>query len=86
MDLRTWGVGWVSWDEVRKWHGHIYTTKHKLDSGELPAQGDQLGALLSPRRVGYGGWEGDIRWRRYGCICICIADSLCYKAETNTPL
>ena len=19
-------------------------------------------------------------------ICICIADSLCYKAETNTPL
>ena len=23
---------------------------------------------------------------RYGDICICIADSLCYKAETNTPL
>ena len=22
----------------------------------------------------------------YGDICICIADSLCYKAETNTPL
>ena len=25
-------------------------------------------------------------FRRYGDICICIADSLCYKAETNTPL
>ena len=24
--------------------------------------------------------------KRYGDICICIADSLCYKAETNTPL
>ena len=34
------------------------------------------------------GWdrEGDARGRRYGDICICIADSLCYKAETNTPL
>ena len=26
------------------------------------------------------------RGRRYGNICICIADSLCYKAEANTPL
>ena len=24
--------------------------------------------------------------RRYGNVCICVADSLCYKAETNTPL
>ena len=31
-------------------------------------------------------WEGDARGRRYGDRCICIADSLCYKAETNTPL
>ena len=31
-----------------------------------------------------GGWEGDARGRRYGDICICIADSLCYTAETNT--
>ena len=50
------------------------------------AQGDQLGALCPPRGVGEGGWEGDARGRRYGDICICIADSLCYKAETNTPL
>ena len=28
-------------------------------------------------------WEGDARGRRYGDICICIADTLCYKGETN---
>ena len=32
------------------------------------------------------GREGDARGKRYGNICICITDSLCYKAETNTPL
>ena len=33
-----------------------------------------------------GGREGDARGKRYEdiCICICMADSLCYKAETNT--
>ena len=34
------------------------------------------------------GWDrkdgrGDARGRGYGDICICIADSLCYKAETK---
>ena len=32
MDLKTQGVGRVSWDKVREWHGHIYTTKCKIDS------------------------------------------------------
>ena len=32
MDLRTRGEGRVSWDKVREWHGHIYTTKCKTDS------------------------------------------------------
>ena len=32
MDLRTRGGGRVSWDEVREFHGHIYTTKCKIDS------------------------------------------------------
>ena len=31
-DLGTWGGGRVSWDKVREWHGHIYTTKCKTDS------------------------------------------------------
>ena len=26
------------------------------------------------------------RGTRYGNICICITDSFCYKADTNTPL
>ena len=25
-------MGRVSWDEVREWHGHIYTTKCKIAS------------------------------------------------------
>ena len=50
------------------------------------AQGDQLGALWSPRGVGYGGWEGNARGTRYGNVFICIADSFSYKAESNTPL
>ena len=33
-----------------------------------------------------GGKEGDARGKRYGDICICITDSLYYKAETNTPI
>ena len=32
MDLRTWRWGRVSWEEVREWQGHIYTTKCKIDS------------------------------------------------------
>ena len=33
------------------------------------------------------GWrEGDARGKRYGDICICITDSVCYKAESDTPL
>ena len=34
----------------------------------------------------YSHLEGDARGKRYGNICICITDSLCYKEETNTPL
>ena len=32
MDLRTWGRVRVSWDKVREWHVHIYTTERKTDS------------------------------------------------------
>ena len=50
------------------------------------AQGNQLGALWSPREVLYGGWEWDARGRWYGDIGIRIADLLCYTAATNTIL
>ena len=36
MDLRIWGGGRVTWDKVREWHGHIYTTKRKIGSGKQP--------------------------------------------------
>ena len=45
--------------------------------------------MLSDHLEGWdrkGGREGDARGKRYEDICIGIADSLCYKAETNTPL
>ena len=32
IDLRKQGGRRVSWDEVREWHRHIYTTKCKIDS------------------------------------------------------
>ena len=32
---------------------------------------------------GEGGREGDARGKRNGDICMRIADSLCYTAETN---
>ena len=32
------------------------------------------------------GREGDTRGKRYGHICICIADLLCCRAEASTPL
>ena len=30
--LEDTGRGRVSWEEVREWHGHMYTTKCKIDS------------------------------------------------------
>ena len=37
-------------------------------------------------KYGWGGRVGDATGRRYGDICICMAGSLCYTEETNTPL
>ena len=51
------------------------------------AQGDQL--CVCDHLEGWdseGGREGDARGKRYGNIRICVTDTLCYKAETNTPL
>ena len=90
MDLRTRGGGRVSWEEVREWHGHIYTTKCKIDTQwEAAAQHRDISSVLCDHLEGWdreGGREGDASGKRYGDICICITDSLCYKAETNTPL
>ena len=45
--MRTWGGGRVSCDEVREWHGHIYTTKYKIDSyWEAAAQHRGISSVL----------------------------------------
>ena len=89
MDLRIRGRGRVSQDKVREWHGHIYTTKRKIDSQwEAAAQHREISSVLCDHLEGWdreGRREGDARGKRYGDICICITDSLCYKAETTTP-
>ena len=74
-----------------KWESgmDIYTipnVKYIASGKQRIAQGDQLSALWPHREVGYGRWEGYVRVRGYGNISICIADWLCYTAETNTPL
>ena len=81
MDLRTWGGGRVSWDEVREWMD-IYTLPNvkQIASGKKPhSTGRSARCFVTTKGVGEGG-------RGYGDICIRIADSLCYTEETNTPL
>ena len=41
VNLRTWGGRGVGWDEVREWHGHIYTYIH-MPNVEWMAGGKQL--------------------------------------------
>ena len=45
--MRTRGGGRESWDEVRELHGHIYTTKCKIDSlWEAAAQHREITSVL----------------------------------------
>ena len=54
MDLRTRGGGRVSWDEVREWHGHIYTTTCKTDSyWEAAAEHRELRSVLCDHLEGW---------------------------------
>ena len=57
MDLRAWGVGRVSWDEMREWHGFINTTKCKIDSQwEAAAQHREIGSGLCDH---LDGWDSE---------------------------
>ena len=84
------GRGKGKCDKVREWHGHIYTTKRKIDSyWEAAAQHREINSVLCDDLEGWdreGGREGYARGRGYGDTCIRIADSLCYTVETNTTL
>ena len=54
MDLRTRGGGRVSWDEVREWHGHIHTTKCKIDSWwDAAAQHREISSVLWDQLEGW---------------------------------
>ena len=88
MDLRTQGGGSVSWDEVRVWHRHICTTKYKIDSQwEAAAQHREISSVLCDHIEGWDRDGGRETQEGGGMgIYIHIADSLCYTAETNTPL
>ena len=75
MDLRTRGGGRVSWDQVREWHGLIYTTKYKIDSGKQPHSTGRSArcfvSVLCDHLEGWdgeGGREGDARGKRNGNI------------------
>ena len=59
MDLRIWGGGGVRCDRVREWHGHIYTTKCKIDSRwEAAAQHREISSVLCDHLEGrVGGRE-----------------------------
>ena len=86
MDLRAQGGRRVNWDKVREWHGHIYTTKCKTDSQwEAAAQHREISLVLCDHLEGWHR-EGGKEMQERGDICICIAYSLCYTAETNTTL
>ena len=69
----------------------IYTLPNvkQIASGKQPHSTGRSALCLCDHLEGCdreGGREGDPKGKGYGDICICIADSLCYKAETNTPL
>ena len=75
---------------MREWHGHVSTTKRKIDSlWEAASWHRDISLVLCDHLAGWdreGGRVGDARGKRSGDICMCITASLCYKAEINTPL
>ena len=81
----------MSFDRARESHGYIHTNKRsKVDSkGEAATRHRDISLGRWDNLEGWEGErgrEGDTRGKTHGSICICIADSLCYKAKTNTPL
>ena len=59
MDLRTRGGGRVSWDEVRAWHRHIYTTKCKITSWwEVAIWHKEISSVLCVRLEGWDREDG----------------------------
>ena len=56
-----------------------------MDTFGVPSNLPLEAGVLIPRLLDVLAHK-DARGRGYGGICVGIADSLCYTAETNTPL
>ena len=68
-------------EKADKWVGDVSGRVIRVSKMHM-----MMSQYRSPGNGWEGGREGDARGKRCGNICICITDSLCYKAETNTPL
>ena len=72
MDLGMWGGGGVGCGRVRECHGHIYTTKCRVDSQwGAAARRREISSVLCDHLEGWdgeGGREGDAREKRNGNI------------------
>ena len=68
----------------------MYTTRYEVGGmWEAVTWHREISLVLCDRLEGWdreGGREGVARVTRYGYICVCMTNSLCYKAEASTPL
>ena len=81
MDM---GRGW-GWAELGDWDCHIYTTRVKWMASEelLYSTESSARSCVLTQMAGMG--RGCGRQAQEGRdVCVYIADSLCYIAETNT--
>ena len=62
------------------------SVRHSVQGGNRQENKPLQYTVVLPRGVRSGGWEGDARGSGYGDIHMHIADSVCYRAETNTTL
>ena len=68
-------------DKRKDWCWHVYTTMRETANGMLHSTGDSALYPAMARRGGMGGeWAGGPRRRH---ICVHMADSHCYMADTN---
>ena len=68
------------WNELEHWDWHIYPMMYKIDNEWEPTL-----QCREPYSMLCGDLNGRENQKR-GDTCICIADSLCYRAEINTTL
>ena len=76
-------------DKFLEMHNLLRLNQEEIENMNRPITSTEIETVIKNVPTGWdreGGREGEARGKRYGDICICITDSLCYTAETNTPL